>query len=63
MLRVQLDNTTKENKNNYMLGYLAMLVQTAVFTVVELHFLPVGHTHNDLDGVFGRCVLYMHCCD
>ena len=47
---VQLDNTCKQNKNKYMLGYyyLACLVAWGVCRQVILSFLPVGHTHEDI---------------
>ena len=51
---VQADNCTRENKNKYMLGYLQSLVARGVFQEVCLSFLPVGHTHEDIDQVFSR---------
>ena len=52
-LHVQVDNTCKDNKNNTVMAFMALLVQQAIFTEVEMHFLLVGHTHIDLDGTFG----------
>ena len=51
-LYVQLDNTTKENKNQYVEAYLSSLVTEGVFDVVVMTFLPVGHTHEDIDQRF-----------
>lgn len=51
---LQLDNTSKENKNSTVLVYLAMLVLLGVFVTVVVSFLPVGHTHEDIDQLFSR---------
>jgi hypothetical protein len=51
-LYVQLDNTSKDNKNQYVFGYLSYLVQSGVFREVDVNFLPVGHTHEDIDQFF-----------
>jgi hypothetical protein len=42
-----------ENANKYLLGILELLVSKKI--VREIHFcrLPVGHTHEDIDGAFG----------
>ncbi|XP_070557874.1 uncharacterized protein [Ptychodera flava] len=52
MLFTQLDNCYRENKNRYMLSLAHVLVQYKVFDMVDLHFLPVGHTHEDIDQLF-----------
>ena len=49
---LQLDNTTKENKNQYVLAWLQTLVDTQVFQEIYVSFLPVGHTHEDIDQRF-----------
>ena len=52
-LYVQADNCTRENKNRYFLAYLEIL--TAIvggFREILVSFLPVGHTHEDVDQVF-----------
>ncbi|WAR06068.1 hypothetical protein MAR_021437, partial [Mya arenaria] len=41
-----------QNKNRYMLGFLAMLVHLGVFRKIKLSFLMVGHTHEDIDQLF-----------
>jgi hypothetical protein len=51
-LFLQLDNTSKDNKNNYVLSYLAMLVACGIFSDIYVSFLPVGHTHEDVDQYF-----------
>ena len=40
-LYLQLDNTSRQNKNRYLFGYLACLVAMGVFTEVFVSFLPV----------------------
>ena len=52
-LIVQLDNTSAENKNHTVMAYCAWLVATGVFECVQVRFLMVGHTHEDIDGYFG----------
>ena len=54
MLHLQVDNTSKQNKNKFMIGYLACLVKWHVFSQVYLSFLPVGHTHEDVDQYFSK---------
>lgn len=49
---VQLDNCSRENKNRFVLGYCEMLVALSIFESVEVGFLPVGHTHEDVDQAF-----------
>ena len=44
VLKLQIDNCS-DNKCAAILGYAALLVETGVFLKIELHFLPVGHTH------------------
>lgn len=59
-LFLQLDNTCSDNKNRAVLGYLGYLVAAGTFKKITLSFLPVGHTHEDIDALFGvimRCVI------
>jgi hypothetical protein len=49
---LQLDNTSKENKNQFVLAWLQTLVDTGVFETIYVSFLPVGHTHEDIDQRF-----------
>ena len=51
-LQLQLDNTAKDNKNHFLLGYCGLLLAEGLFEEVEVFFLPVGHTHNEVDQVF-----------
>lgn len=59
ILKLQLDNTTKQNKGQYLYGYLNLLVEFGVFEDVEVSFLPVGHTHEDIDQFFSRISVYL----
>ena len=58
-LYVQMDNCGRENKNQWVLAYLSWLVQRGVFETIELSFLPVGHTHEDIDQLFSRLAVYL----
>ena len=58
VLKLQLDNTTEQNKGQFLYGYLAMLVEYGVFREIEVSFLPVGHTHEDIDQFFSRVSVY-----
>ena len=53
-LLLQLDNCAAENKNRYLFAYLSLLVAKGVFKTVQLGFLMVGHTHEDIDALFSR---------
>ncbi|CAM9958284.1 unnamed protein product [Choristocarpus tenellus] len=50
----QVDNCVSENKNNFFLGYVGLLVAASVIHVVEIHFMMVGHTHIKIDQIFSR---------
>jgi hypothetical protein len=52
---LQLDNTSKQNKNQFMIGWLSCLVAWGVVRKVVISFLPVGHTHED-PGINSNCV-------
>ena len=51
-LYLQLDNCTRENKNRYLFSYLEILVKIGVFLTVQVSFLPIGHTNEDIDEAF-----------
>jgi hypothetical protein len=51
-LYLQADNCYSENKNTYMLAFLSLLVKMQLVQNIYLHFLPVGHTHEDIDQLF-----------
>lgn len=52
VLYVQLDNAGSENKNYAVMGMFALLVHFGVFDKIKVSFLPVGHTHEDVDQMF-----------
>ena len=51
-LYIQADNMWAENKNRYVLAFCSLLVRKGIFAEVMLHFLPRGHTHEDVDRLF-----------
>jgi hypothetical protein len=53
-LLLQLDNATSDNKNHYIFMFLSLLTALGVFNTIEVGFLLVGHTHEDIDGTYGR---------
>ena len=53
-LFLQMDNCTGENKNKYVFGFLSNLVTKGVFDTIVVSFLPVGHTHEDIDQLFSQ---------
>lgn len=52
-LWIQCDNAGGENKNQWVLRFLAVLVDRGVFRSAVFSTLQVGHTHEDLDGLLG----------
>ena len=52
-LCIQSDNTTAQAKNSLVGQLLAHLVGAGHCDTCTLNFLPVGHTHEDIDLVFG----------
>ena len=57
VLYFQLDNTSREIKNQVLLAYLNMLVQMKIFKKVKLGFLLVGHTNDQIDQMFSRFLI------
>lgn len=51
-LFIQLDNCVRENKNHFFLAYVDSLIHWKILDHVEVSFLPVGHTHSDVDQAF-----------
>jgi hypothetical protein len=54
VLNIQLDNACSDNKNRYVFSFFSLLVHKGVFREVYINFLLVGHTHKDIDAIFGR---------
>jgi hypothetical protein len=53
-LYFQLDNTCRENKNNFLFSYLHMLLKKKVFQKINVGFLLMDHTHDNIDQIFSR---------
>ncbi|CAB4033100.1 Hypothetical predicted protein, partial [Paramuricea clavata] len=53
VFHLQLDNCWRENKNRHVFTLLSLLVELSIFDKVKGNFLPVGHTHEDIDALFG----------
>ncbi|KAK3108210.1 hypothetical protein FSP39_003259 [Pinctada imbricata] len=54
ILYIQADNCARENKNKFLLAFCELLVKLNVFHEVNLSFLYVGHTHEDIDAAFSQ---------
>lgn len=52
-LWIQSDNTVKELKNSLTGAMCSHLVSSRFFEETGHYHLPIGHTHEDVDGVFG----------
>ena len=49
-----------ENKNKWMISYLSLLVEIGMFDLIKMSFLPVGHTHEDIDQAFSRIAVHLN---
>ena len=49
----------RENKNRYLFAYFKSLVDCGIFEHIYLNFLPVGHTHCDIDQLFSRVATFL----
>lgn len=47
-----MNNCTRENKNRYFLRYIECALAWNTFDEVQVSFLPIGHTHEDIDQSF-----------
>ena len=54
ILNVQMDNSTNDNKNRFVFCFWSLLVANKIFREVYVNFMIVGHTHDDIDALFGR---------
>jgi hypothetical protein len=57
-LWLQFDNCYRENKNRWMLAYCCWLVELGIFLEVMISFMVEGHTHEDIDQMFGTMSQY-----
>ena len=64
VLYLQVDGGP-ENKNQWMMSYLSLLVELRLFRKIKMCFLPVGHTHEDIDQVNPQTAPFpqKHCAD
>ena len=53
-IHLQLDNTSSTNKNNTLLLWMALIVTCGIVGTCTANFLRTGHTHEDIDQVFGE---------
>ena len=51
---LQLDNCPRDNKNQKLFRFCTMLIELQVVRTVCVAFLRKGHTHEDIDAVFGQ---------
>ena len=58
-LHIQMDNTSADNKTKVHFLVTRHLVQAGVFKSVTTGFLPVGHTHEDIDQAFSTIARYL----
>jgi len=54
ILHVQMDNAVGDNKNRFVFCFWSLLVAKGIFREVYVNFMLVGHTHDDIDALFGR---------
>ena len=54
IFNVQMDNATGDNKNKYVFCFWSLIVAKKIFCEVYVNFIIVGHTHDDIDALFGR---------
>jgi hypothetical protein len=52
-LHLHCDNCAGQNKNNFVLYYLAWRVATGLYKTIHLHFMVAGHTKFAPDWCFG----------
>ena len=56
---IQMDNTCADNKTKLSVALLKLLVSRVGFKEAVLGFLPVGHTHEDIDALFSVIATYL----
>ena len=54
ILNVQMDNVVSDNKNKYVFCFWSLLVAKCIFREVYYYFTLVGHSHDDINALFGR---------
>lgn len=56
---IQSDNTSREFKNNPVVKWMASLVANNIVPKISLKTLRTGHSHEDIDQIFGRLASHM----
>lgn len=60
IIYIQLDNTSKDNKNWFLFTYLAaLLIMIPKIKRIYVNFLPIGHTHGQIDQMFSKLANYL----
>ena len=54
ILNVQMDTAMDDNKNKFVIYFWSLVVANTSFWEVYMNFMIVGHTHDDIDVLFGR---------
>ena len=54
ILNVQMDNAVSDNKKRYVFCFWSILVAKCIFCEVYVNFMLVGHTHVNMDALFGH---------
>eukprot|EP00965_Chrysotila_dentata_P257210 6212809-Pleurochrysis_carterae.AAC.1 len=54
-LHVQVDNAA-DNKNRWAIGFFAWMVEKGYVKDIPVSYMMVGHTHEDINGLFKRIV-------
>jgi hypothetical protein len=62
VLFIQVDGCVGDNKNRTLFGYAGWLVAQGNFQEVHINFLLVGHTHEDIDAIFGVVSKFFKAC-
>jgi len=52
-LTLQLDNASGNNKNRSVFAFCSLFVYRVIFCKLYINFFIVGHTHEDIDALFG----------
>ena len=53
-IHIQLNNVASDNKNRFVLSFFSLLVAKCIFQEVHVNFMLVGHTHDEIDALFGH---------
>ena len=53
ILNVQMDSAMNDNKNKFVFYFWSLLVAKRIFCEVYVNFMLVGHTHDDINALFG----------